>query len=162
MTTSTCKSCGAQLIWAKTPEGKNMPLDAKPEKRVLLGERTGLAHVVDVYTPHWVTCPNADQHRSSKSAAETPKSLTETSKSAAETPKRAPAKASTVAADAVSFATERQLNAILAIGQTMGWSQETLAQRCKDITGVIPEELSKAGASAFIGELQKEITRRAI
>ena len=27
---SKCKSCGAEIIWIKTKNGKNMPCDAKP------------------------------------------------------------------------------------------------------------------------------------
>lgn len=59
----TCSSCGAAILWAKTPQGKAMPLDAKPEKRVVLGRQTGEAHVLDTYLPHWASCPNAAQHR---------------------------------------------------------------------------------------------------
>ncbi|MHB2019677.1 MAG: hypothetical protein ACYCW6_22260 [Candidatus Xenobia bacterium] len=40
-----CNSCRASLEWWKTPAGKLMPMDA------------GTA------TPHWSTCPNANQHR---------------------------------------------------------------------------------------------------
>jgi len=58
-----CSSCGALIIWAMTPKGKRMPLDARPEKRVVLGAKTGLAHVLDAYTPHWATCPSAAKHR---------------------------------------------------------------------------------------------------
>lgn len=45
---SECKSCGAAIEWWKTPRGKMMPCDH------------GTA------TPHWSTCPNADQHRTPK------------------------------------------------------------------------------------------------
>ena len=63
MATSTCKSCGASIIWLETPQGKKMPVDTKPEKRVIMGTHTGLAHVLDAYMPHWATCPKADLHR---------------------------------------------------------------------------------------------------
>ena len=47
-----------------------MPLDAKPEKRVIVVGRdeTGdeLAAVVDTYVSHFVTCPEAKQHRRGK------------------------------------------------------------------------------------------------
>ena len=33
---SQCKSCGAEITWAKTPAGKNMPLDSKGETLWLL------------------------------------------------------------------------------------------------------------------------------
>lgn len=63
MATSICKSCGASIIWLETFQGKKMPVDAKPEKRVVINARTGLAHVLDAYMPHWATCPKADHHR---------------------------------------------------------------------------------------------------
>ncbi len=59
----TCSSCGAAILWARTEAGKAMPINAKPEKRVVLGSRTGRAHVLDTYLPHWASCPSADQHR---------------------------------------------------------------------------------------------------
>jgi len=43
---SQCRSCGARIEWWLTPRGKKMPTDH------------GTA------TPHWSTCPDADQHRS--------------------------------------------------------------------------------------------------
>ena len=61
-----CSSCGAAILWVETPNGKMMPLDEKPEKRVVIGAKTGRAHVLDTYTPHWVTCPHADDHRQRK------------------------------------------------------------------------------------------------
>lgn len=73
---SACRSCGADLLWvASATTGKPMPLDAKPEKRVVLSERLeGLdddaaepwvAEVVDTYTPHFATCPEAREWRRS-------------------------------------------------------------------------------------------------
>lgn len=53
--------------------------------------------------------------------------------------------------------TERQFNAIMAIGRTLGWTTESLRQRAVESHGVAVKELSKADASAFIGELQQEI-----
>jgi hypothetical protein len=41
-----CRSCGADIEWWETPRGKKMPTDH------------GTA------TPHWSTCPNANEHRS--------------------------------------------------------------------------------------------------
>lgn len=54
---------------------------------------------------------------------------------------------------------ERQLNAIMAIGRTLGWTADALRQRSMDIYGVPPNELSKADASAFIGELQQQAVK---
>jgi len=64
----TCKSCGAEIIWAKTQKGKAIPLDPKPEKRVVLEHPDGpmfdaVATVVDTYVSHFATCPDADKHR---------------------------------------------------------------------------------------------------
>ena len=77
---TTCKSCGAEIVWVETANGKRMPCDAaevaywarpKAKGRVMLGTGyviscdfrgegppTGLGRV-----PHWATCPNADRHR---------------------------------------------------------------------------------------------------
>lgn len=77
---STCKSCGAPILWIQTPAGKWMPCneglveymrDMCGKETVVTdrgevircsltfpGPATGLAHI-----PHWATCPNADRHR---------------------------------------------------------------------------------------------------
>jgi hypothetical protein len=57
--------------------------------------------------------------------------------------------------------TERQLNAIMAIGRTLGWTSEALRQRALDVYGVPPNELSRQNASDFIGELQQIATKSA-
>ena len=78
---SYCKSCGASIVWLKSPKGKWIPADEgmipyrknpigrgrlinddgeiincdlDPEK----GTETGMARI-----PHWATCPYADSHR---------------------------------------------------------------------------------------------------
>ena len=65
-----CKACQAEMIWAETDKGRRIPLDATPEKRFLLGDEvegswgdTRIATMVDVYTSHFATCPNANQFR---------------------------------------------------------------------------------------------------
>lgn len=68
---SRCSTCGAEIRLVKMAKtGKPMPLDAKPEKRVIVVGRdeTGdeLAAVVDTYVSHFVTCPEAKQHRRGK------------------------------------------------------------------------------------------------
>ena len=78
---TTCKSCGAEIIWVKIAGGNRMPCDpdlvpywAKPKAKgkvvtpngeVLscdfdgdLQQATGLG-----YVSHWATCPYADAHR---------------------------------------------------------------------------------------------------
>lgn len=65
--TKKCASCDADIIWSITMSGKAVPLDAKPEKRLVYQdlERTRVA-VEDTYTSHFATCPNAGQHRKPK------------------------------------------------------------------------------------------------
>ena len=74
---SKCKSCGAHIRWAKTPIGRNMPIDFKPvadygnieltEQLNLGGEAELLAMVVKpgngTHVSHFKTCPFAKQHR---------------------------------------------------------------------------------------------------
>lgn len=68
---TTCRSCGAAILWAVTPAGKRMPVDAQPTKRISLdsygvktfGDLAPVANVVDTYTSHFATCPSAAQHR---------------------------------------------------------------------------------------------------
>jgi hypothetical protein len=72
--TSTCRSCGADLIWVVMhPSGKRMPLDARAEKRIVIdpleaGLTSGAptARVVNAYTSHFSSCPNAASHRKGK------------------------------------------------------------------------------------------------
>lgn len=67
---STCSSCGAAIIWAITHNDKKMPLDAEPEKRAVARSKNLAGETVvsieTVWVPHWVTCPNAAQHRKAK------------------------------------------------------------------------------------------------
>lgn len=59
----TCRSCQAPIIWVTSATTKRpMPLDAKPEKRVVVDEHH-VGRVVDAYVSHFSTCPNAAQHR---------------------------------------------------------------------------------------------------
>ncbi len=56
-----CKSCGAPLVWIKTPAGKWMPCD--PAKIVVV---TDGGEVRSGRVPHWAICPTAAQHRGQK------------------------------------------------------------------------------------------------
>jgi hypothetical protein len=61
-----CKSCGAEIVWAKTQEGKTMPLNARRVRAYRLKElETGepVAEPSDepVYISHFLTCPQASQ-----------------------------------------------------------------------------------------------------
>lgn len=76
---SKCKSCGAEIIWIKTRNGKNMPCDAEPVyylpdpdgKEVIVTSGGTVTHgfLSDMriaetgYRSHFATCPNANQHR---------------------------------------------------------------------------------------------------
>ena len=84
-----CRSCGAPIVWITTKNGKSMPCDAKPRnylagsKYVFITEdgeamRGALPEHGMVqpqgfvgwgYTPHWATCPHADEHRKKKGVA---------------------------------------------------------------------------------------------
>lgn len=61
MNKGTCKTCKAPILWAKTENGKAVPLDAEPIKRFI--EEGEVVKLVDTYVTHFATCPQADQHR---------------------------------------------------------------------------------------------------
>ena len=65
-----CRSCGARIFWARTVNGNKIPIDAEPAKRVVLTTDHGAdivgAEVVDTFTPHHATCPNAAEHRKAR------------------------------------------------------------------------------------------------
>lgn len=67
---AVCRSCNAPIIWARTDNGRPIPLDAEPSKRVILDNTHGAdmigANVVDTLMPHHATCPNAAKHRKRK------------------------------------------------------------------------------------------------
>jgi hypothetical protein len=59
-----CKSCNAEISWILTASGRAMPVDAKPEKRIVIDRGAQYSgRVLDTYTSHFATCPHADQHR---------------------------------------------------------------------------------------------------
>lgn len=73
-----CSSCGAPILWARTAKGKQMPIDAEPtaDGNVLLHPGGRLAVVngplevlrlravgTALHLSHFVTCPNAAEHR---------------------------------------------------------------------------------------------------
>lgn len=68
-----CKSCAAPIRWELTAGGKRIPLDAAPVdggNLVFNTERPPRVIVVSptdnmkAYVSHFVTCPNAAEHRS--------------------------------------------------------------------------------------------------
>jgi hypothetical protein len=74
---SRCRSCGASITWAKTVNGKNMPLDELPDPDgTWLVDQDGVCHYLkgveaaeaaasgeSLHVCHWSTCPDADRHR---------------------------------------------------------------------------------------------------
>lgn len=73
-----CRSCQAEIVWARTSAGRPMPLDAEPnpagtctlehtaEGALLVRVDPSPPLEVDTrprYTSHFATCPHADQHR---------------------------------------------------------------------------------------------------
>jgi len=53
-----CRSCGELVVWMKTKNGKNMPVNAKTAKfgDALFDSSKG-------HVSHFATCPNANEHR---------------------------------------------------------------------------------------------------
>ena len=87
MRTTTCKACGASIVWIRTLAGKTMPCDAVPipykatkcgdskaEKLVddrgiiISGERVNTPDEATgaAYMPHWATCSAPDRFRRAK------------------------------------------------------------------------------------------------
>lgn len=72
---SACRSCGAEILWAVTENGKRIPLDADPSivktpgAFELRGDDPPLAIAARsrrVFVSHFATCPHAAQHRKGK------------------------------------------------------------------------------------------------
>ncbi len=63
---ATCKGCGKTIEWIRTPAGKQMPVDPGLVTVVLADGR-----VVRGHTPHWATCPKAQDFRRTTEAAPT-------------------------------------------------------------------------------------------
>lgn len=78
---SKCKSCGANIIWIPTINGKAMPCDAKPipytedptgsltlvtsDGRIVRAKADATSDQVG-YISHFETCPNANAHRKAR------------------------------------------------------------------------------------------------
>lgn len=69
---AACRSCGAEILWATTENGKRIPIDPEPAERPsglfkleqsLLGLKAVSVAGEPVYLSHFVTCPNAAAHR---------------------------------------------------------------------------------------------------
>jgi len=73
MNKSKCSSCGAEVYWVVTPNGKRMPLDVNPWMIAVFGDRSKDGVTIDSenvdrfvrgYNSHFSSCPNAAAHRS--------------------------------------------------------------------------------------------------
>lgn len=64
---STCKGCGAKIVWGRTEDGKNIPLDAKAPVYELLVEGTTLCRRAPrvFLVSHFATCPDANKFSAS-------------------------------------------------------------------------------------------------
>lgn len=74
---STCRSCFANIVWAKTLKGHNIPLDPRPTPQGnLVFEADDVtvrpARTHDLggvrFVSHFATCPNAGHHRRGRGA----------------------------------------------------------------------------------------------
>ena len=67
-----CKSCQAEVLFVKSATSeKFMILNKKPEKRIIItisddGVTPPKARIVDTYTDHHSTCPDAEKYRDKK------------------------------------------------------------------------------------------------
>lgn len=61
---SRCKSCQAEILWLKTKDGKDMPVDAGSVELPLVGKPPVFDRTI--MTSHFATCPNAAQHRTKR------------------------------------------------------------------------------------------------
>ena len=76
MKVTTCKSCGAKIVWIKTQNGRSMPCNEEQVEyhtkdgevvrgNIIKDGGSALVPIVDGigYVSHFATCPNADKHR---------------------------------------------------------------------------------------------------
>lgn len=78
-----CRSCGEEITWCVTTNGKKIPIDVEPNERgqfLMVGSEAGdrgeKVPVVkrtrsvtgELYQTHFETCPQADSHRKSRNA----------------------------------------------------------------------------------------------
>lgn len=70
MSRGVCRGCGAELTWAKTKNGRSIPLEfATPATSGNVRIDKGVAvvsahHGTGPYVAHFAKCPNAGQYRS--------------------------------------------------------------------------------------------------
>lgn len=63
----TCRGCGANIFFIRTPAGKNHPVDAKPVRIWVEGVSDDGCQTawkqVEGHTSHFATCPDAERFR---------------------------------------------------------------------------------------------------
>jgi len=67
---SVCKSCGAEIIWIETPDGRKCPVQ---REQINVWTHDGLTEqwrLVKAHEPHFATCPDADKWRKKKDGDE--------------------------------------------------------------------------------------------
>lgn len=68
MTEQRCKTCNRKLVWARTAEGKLIPLDVVAPVYTLIevnGRREAVRTTLH-FVSHFATCPDADYHSRKK------------------------------------------------------------------------------------------------
>lgn len=67
-----CRSCGAAIIWAKTINGKAIPLDAEPVAGGNVSLHGGVCRIVGedigTHVSHFATCPHSKRWRAQRGA----------------------------------------------------------------------------------------------
>jgi len=74
-----CSACRAEIRWLRTEHDRSMPVDAKPQQRVVLQRPEGqrglfeaekgpalVGVLVECWVPHWETCTDPDRFRGSR------------------------------------------------------------------------------------------------
>jgi hypothetical protein len=56
-----CKSCNAKMVWLKTVNGKNIPVDADT-----IWNKKAKIFDPDIMKTHFITCPHAKKWRKKK------------------------------------------------------------------------------------------------
>ncbi|MDD5065201.1 MAG: hypothetical protein PHQ35_10655 [Phycisphaerae bacterium] len=57
--TSNCKGCGRLILWIRTKNGKDMPVDYPDEITIITKD----GRTEKGFIPHWATCPQAKQFK---------------------------------------------------------------------------------------------------
>jgi len=61
--TGKCRGCGKDVLWAKTVDGRTIPLDVRRELRFVFVMNEDRVVLTPTYQTHFATCPVSDQFR---------------------------------------------------------------------------------------------------